>query len=271
MKRLFVSCLCAVAFISLISVNIQDIFAQNNSDSNGINTFGNATSVDTNQDARNIYETKSFTVDHNVRNFVVLIPNEAHESTNQDKNQYPFLNQAYIPTDLTISKGTGITWLNGDVDHDHVIKFEPSNPQNLEETNEFAFPEYTTIVFNQTGSYSYYEDNVNDDDESFVMKGTINVVDPNTENLNATNPDTTQNGEGTTGVLMVPTQDFENIKSDLENSGIRVLSDYSFTDLRGGQSGTGPTQSIVLWASNSNNIEEAIAPIIDITNGLPYS
>lgn len=70
---------------------------------------------------------------------------------------------------------------------------------------------------------------------------------------------------------MVPSQDFENIKSNLENSGIRVLSDYSFTDLRGGHEGTGPTQSILVWSSNSNNVEKAIAPIVDITNELPYS
>ena len=270
MKGLLVSCLFAVAFISLVSVGIQDIFAQNNSDFNGVDAFVNGTSV-TNQDAQNIYEDKSFTVDKNVKNFVVLIPNEAHESTNQDKDQYPFLNQAYIPTDLTINKGTAVTWLNGDVDHDHVIKFQPGNPQDLVETTQFAFPEHTTIVFNQTGSYSYFEDNVNEDDESFVMKGTINVVDSNAENLTATNTNSIQDGEGTMGVLMVPTQGFENIKSNLENNGITVLSDYSFTDLRGGQQGTGPTQTILVWSSNSNNIEEAIAPIVDITNELPYS
>ena len=55
MKGLLVSCLFAVAFISLVSVGIQDIFAQNNSDSNGVDAFVNGTSVETNQDAQNIY------------------------------------------------------------------------------------------------------------------------------------------------------------------------------------------------------------------------
>jgi hypothetical protein len=74
----------------------------------------------------------------------VLIPNEGHESTNQDKNQYPFLNQAYIPQNLSNNKGTSVAWLNADVAHNHIIEFQPCNPQNLVETNEFAFPEYTT-------------------------------------------------------------------------------------------------------------------------------
>ena len=73
------------------------------------------------------------------------------------------------------------------------------------------------------------------------------------------------------GVLTGPSQDIENIKTDLENSGITVLSDYSFTDLRGGQDGTGPTQSIVIWGSKSNNLEQTMAPIVDITERLPYS
>jgi hypothetical protein len=33
------------------------------------------------------------------------------------------------------------------------------------------------------------------------------------------------------GVLTGPSQDIENIKTDLENSGITVLSDYLYTDL----------------------------------------
>jgi len=256
-----------------MSVGIENLSAQNSSDLNDLDGFVNNNTSQTNQDAKNIYEDKSFALNKDVKNFVVLIPNEAHESTNQDEDQYPFLNQAYIPQDLTINKGTSVTWLNGDVDHDHVIKFQPGNPQNLVETDQFAFPEYTTIVFNQTGSYSYYEDNVNENDESFVMEGTINVVDSNTENQTTAtaNSNSIQNGESTMGVLMVPSQDFENIKSGLENSGIRVLSDYSFTDLRGGQEGTGPTQSILVWSSNINNIENAITPIVDLTNGLPYS
>jgi len=126
-------------------------------------------------------------------------------------------------------------------------------------------------VFNQLGSYPYYEDNINEDDESFVMEGTINVVDTNSESMSNANTSSIQNGKGTMGVLMVPSQEIENIKTELKNSGIMVLSDYSFTDRRGGQDGTGPTQSIVIWGSKSINLDQTMAPIVDITERLPYS
>jgi hypothetical protein len=57
----------------------------------------------------------------------------------------------------------------------------------------------------------------------------------------------------------------------LENSGITVLSDYLYTDLWGGQEGTGPTQSIVVWGSKSNNLEQTMAPIVGVTHRSPYS
>ena len=271
MKGLLLVSLFAITFLSILSISVQYLSAQNSSNLLDTDSFVYNTSFGSNQDAKNIYEDKSFTVDKNVSNFVVLIPNEGHESTNQEKNQYPFVNQSYIPQNLTTSKGTSVAWLNADVDHNHIIKFQPGNPQNLVESNQFAFPEYTTIVFDQLGPYPYYEDNVNEDDESFVMEGTINVVDTNSESMSSANTSSIQNGKGTMGVLMVPSQEIENIKTELKNSGIMVLSDYSFTDLRGGQDGTGPTQSIVIWGSKSNNLEQTMAPIVDITERLPYS
>ena len=53
------------------------------------------------------------------------------------------------------------------------------NPENLRATNEFPFLGYVTVTFNQTGKYVYFEDNVNDQETSFVMRGTVNIVDSN--------------------------------------------------------------------------------------------
>ena len=47
--------------------------------------------------ADNLYSTKSLTLPPNIKHFVILIPDEAHESLNQPKDQYPFINQAYLP------------------------------------------------------------------------------------------------------------------------------------------------------------------------------
>jgi plastocyanin len=236
-------------------------------------TSANAQAVNNNNnphiDAKTIFEQKSAVLGNDIRHFVVLIPDEAHESLNQPKNQYPLANQAYIPQDITVNRGTSVTWLSGDVDHDHTVKFQTPNPQNLPATGVFPFPGYVTVTFNQPGKYSYYEDNVNDQDTAFVMRGTVNVVDSN-QKTPISNSSLTQPIK-TAGVLMVPSKDLPTISSTLKSSGISTLSDYTFTDLRGGQKGTGKTQTIVVWGSDKDNVDQAILPIIDVAKGLPYS
>ena len=74
-------------------------------------------------DASSVYETESMDLGTNIKNLVILIPNEGHESQNigdQSSNQR-LINQPYIPQSVTVPKGTTIVWFNGDVDHDHKI------------------------------------------------------------------------------------------------------------------------------------------------------
>jgi|SRR5215210_4942996 len=234
---------------------------------NTTNTNNNKTS---NIDAQMVYEQKSAALGNDVKNFVVLIPNEAHESTNQPKNQYPLANQAYLPQDITIGKGTSVTWFNGDADHDHIVKFQTPNHENLDTTDEFPFTGFATVTFNQTGKYSYFEDDVNDNDKDFVMSGTIDVIDSNDvpTKINNNNMPTPIN---TMGILMVPSKDIQSISSTLNDNGISNLGDYTFTDLRGGQKGTGPTQTIIIWGTENDNIDQVLSNIKDVTEGLPYS
>ena len=37
---------------------------------------------------------------NNVKNFVIILPDEAHESLNQPENQLPLTNQPYLPQHL---------------------------------------------------------------------------------------------------------------------------------------------------------------------------
>jgi hypothetical protein len=45
---------------------------------------------------------------NNVKNLVILIPNEAHELINQPKDHYPLANQPYIPQNAIVNVGTAI-------------------------------------------------------------------------------------------------------------------------------------------------------------------
>jgi hypothetical protein len=44
-----------------------------------------------------------------VKNFSILIPSEANESTNQPKDQYPLIKQPYVPQNIVIPVGTAVT------------------------------------------------------------------------------------------------------------------------------------------------------------------
>jgi hypothetical protein len=102
---------------------------------------------------------------NNVKNLVILIPNEAHESTNQPRDQYPLANQPYLPQNAVVNVGTAVS-------------------------------------FNDTGTHTYFEKDVNEDDPAFVMNGTISVIyqpDSLTSSTSGSSIDTV-------GVLMVPTQ-----------------------------------------------------------------
>jgi|SRR5918996_4034667 uncharacterized protein (UPF0333 family) len=84
-----------------------------------ISVFADAIKVEAQSpsiDASNVYETKSMDLGNNIKNVVILIPNEGHESQNigdQSADQR-HINQPYVPQSVTVPKGTNIVWFNGD-------------------------------------------------------------------------------------------------------------------------------------------------------------
>jgi hypothetical protein len=235
----------------------------------------------TDNDASNIYQTKSLSLGDNIKNFVILIPNEAHESQNiaDSTSDQRHINQPYVPWHATVPKGTAIMWFNGDVDHDRKITLTKedaiadsssgnsvssgSGSDNLYfDSGVIAYNTATQpIVMNDTGSFYYSESDVNNEDPGFVMNGTINVVDQPSGSTLGTN-------QNTVGTLMVPTEDLATYTSDLENSGFSILSTHNFNDIRGGD-----PQTLMVWATSSgtNSIENIVSQLQDITSTLPYS
>jgi len=236
--------------------------------------------------AADLYKNKSLVLPPNIRHLVILIPNEAHESLNQPEDQYPLVNQAYLPQNAIVNPGVVVIWFNGDVDHDHKVSLTNArNPDSvLFDSGTFEFnEEFRPIVLNDTGTYNYYEANVNENDEDFVMRGIITVISEGS--LNGSSPTTSissgdnsanstravvNNGD-TAGVLMVPTQDIGNYVQDLKSKGFAVDSTYNFKDLRGGQKGTGDEQALLVWSASGTGLSEVVSALQDITSRLPYS
>jgi hypothetical protein len=228
-------------------------------------------------DATSVYETKSMDLGNNIKNLVILIPNEGHESQNigDQSSDQRLVNQPYIPQSATVPKGTAIIWFNGDVDHDHKITLiaQGSNLNNMTfGSDDFAYNTASQpVVMNNTGSFDYYQADVNNEDTDFVMNGTINVVDKS-DNPNITMGNSTDQPSAnidTVGTLMVPTGDLPTYTSDLENGGFSILSTYNFNDIRAGD-----PQTLIIWGTSSsgtNSLENIVSQLEQITPTLPYS
>jgi plastocyanin len=234
--------------------------------------------------AADLYKNKSLVLSPNIRHLVIFIPNEAHESLNQQEDQYPLVNQAYLPQNAIVNSGTMVIWFNGDVDHDHKVSLiNDRNPDSvLFNSGTFAFNEASRpIVLNDTGTYDYYETNVNENDEDFIMRGNVTVIseanlDGSTTTISsgdnsANSTSGAVNNGDTAGVLMVPTQDIGNYVQDLKSKGFAVDSTHNFKDLRGGQKGTGDEQALLVWSASGMDLSKVISALQDITPKLPYS
>jgi plastocyanin len=224
--------------------------------------------------AESLFQYKSLTLPQNIKHFIILIPNEAHESQNpgDPTAEQRLINQPYIPQNARVSPGTMITWFNGDVDHDRQITLTDESNQNnlLYDSDTFPFNGVSdTIVVNKTGTFNYYETDVNNEDEDFVMNGTITAVDqPNVSTAPSSNSNSTGSlGEADiAGILMVPTEDLDMYVQDLTSNGFTVSSTYNFNDIRAGDE-----QTLFVWSTSGKNLNEIIPALQEITSQLPYS
>jgi plastocyanin len=244
-----------------------------------------------NINAANVYQTHTMVLGNNVKNLVILIPNEAHESMNQPKNQLPLINQPYVPQNAVVNVGTTVTWFHADVDHKHTITLNDKNSgNNVFNTKPFLFNTATQpYTFNKTGSFEYFEKNVNKQDPKFVMEGTITVENTpssssNTNNTqvsntntitsttaNASSSSTTAGNVDTVGTYMVPAKDLDKHTAELKKGGLSVDSTFTYKDARGGQKGTGPEQALVVWTSSGMDLDKVLSVLKEITPTLPYS
>ena len=212
--------------------------------------------------AAEVFKNKAITLGNKVKNVIILIPNEGHESPALPEEQRQ-INQPYVPEDLVANPGTNIVWLNGDVGHEHIITLNDENSEKVYNSGKFDFDKVSNpVTLNKTGKFTYSQANVNVDDPKFVMKGTVIVKD--------TLPVVSNISSDTVGFFMVPVKGSEKHISELTDSGIQVLDKYIFKDLRGGQKGTGPDEMLLLVGRNGGE-DKLISTLQKISPELPYS
>jgi hypothetical protein len=76
--------------------------------------------------ASNIYQTQTIVLGRNIKNLVILIPNEGHEYPNATPKELRIVNQPYIPQNAVVNVGTTVAWFNADAGHHHSITLADS-------------------------------------------------------------------------------------------------------------------------------------------------
>lgn len=168
---------------------------------------------------------------------------------NQPKNQLPLTNQPYLPQNLVTNVGTTVVWFSADVGHNHKITLSDSNSKKVYENAFFPFNEASKpLALNNTGKFSYLEADINKDVPSFVMDGTITVMNLPSE-LKSPQNASSMNKISTVGAYMIPGIMLDKYTSEFTNRGFMVNSHFTYKDLRGGQKGTGPEQTLITWTT----------------------
>jgi len=224
--------------------------------------------------AQTIFETKTAVLGNNVKNLIILIPDEAHHGNGEAK-EARFIEQSFLPQKAIVNKGTNVIWFSGDVSHEHKIilngapnSFSPS-PYDSGVLTEFT-PSHP-VIFNAVGNYDYSSPEIDQkaEQKGFVMRGDIVVTDqPNklmSSSVNsATNADTV-------GIYMVPTKQADEYISQFKGKGFSIDSTYSFKDVRGLARGTGSEQTLVVWTAGPNmGVDNVLAALKEIGPTLPY-
>lgn len=248
MNHWILSITALLGLVSLVSSS-NILFAQNSSSENL---------------ASDILKGQSLILPNSVKTFVILIPNEAHESPLLPKEQR-LINQPYVPQHLFAPAKINIAWFSGDVGHTRKITLENQDSEKIFNSS-IKFNSISPIItYNDTGTFSYYEMGANKEDPNFVMNGTITINDPQMQSKN--NPSLRSTYE-MMSTLMVPTKDIKKYTELLDNENIDILGQQSFIDLR--ETGSGGANQTLLVLGSNGQMDDTISIFKKITASLPY-
>jgi plastocyanin len=254
-----------------------------------VHTTTTAHAIENNQpdiNATNLYKTHNMILGNNVKNLVILVPNEAHEPYSLKEQQ--LINQAFIPQNVRMNVGTTIVFFNADVGHDHrEVITKGLTGSRVFDTRIFSYDDddeddkipnsSRNYTFNEIGDFSYY-------DTVFgkkVMNGTIEVVSnpltqatttttimKNNNNDNSLTSNYSQYDFDTVGAFVVPTEMLNEYTRMFENQDLQIYDIHNFRNLMDNDDAK---HSLIVWTSNGHTLESVIEKLQKITPTLPYA
>jgi plastocyanin len=227
----------------------------------------------------NIYQTQTIILGKNIKNLVILIPNEGHEDPAVPKD-LRVINQPYIPQNAVVNVGTTVTWLNADAGHRHSITLVDNNTKNIVyDSGRFDnFNASKPFMLNNIGTFAYSGPSYDRAVPNYKMNGSITVINqPLATSFNTTGTETSSGGVrnnsiDTIAAIMVPSKLLNKTLSDLKNQGFTVDNQYPFTSIRGGGSAAGgdKQQVLLVLASSGKNLNQVTSALAQVASTLPY-
>src|SRR4029079_14166950 len=177
-----------VIFVFFLTVTLASLNYNSSDDNLAFATTLNTTQTQPNINAKSIYDKGTAVLGNNVKNLIILVPDEAHHGNGEAKENR-FIEQSFLPQTSIINKGTKVIWFSGDVSHEHQIIL--NNDQSLFDSGTLPeFTESNPMVFNTVGNFGYISPDIDQEavQKGFVMKGDVKVIDqPNVLNSSANN------------------------------------------------------------------------------------
>jgi plastocyanin len=229
--------------------------------------------------ASNIYQTQTIVLGKNIKNLVILIPNEGHEDPTVPKD-LRVINQPYVPQNAIVNIGTTVTWLNGDAGHRHSITLVDNNSKSIVyDSGRFDnFNASKPFMLNNPGTFTYSGPSYDRAVPNYKMNGSITVVDQplansfNNTNTLASSGGVSNNSIDTIATLMVPSKLLSKTISELKNQGFTIDNQHSFTSIRGSGSAAGgdKQQVLLVLTSSGKNLNQVSSTLAQVASKLPY-
>jgi plastocyanin len=236
--------------------------------------------------ASNIFQTKEIVLGKNIKNLIIVIPNEGHEDPSY-KRDLRVINQPYIPENAVVNVGTTVAWLNADAGHRHSITIVDNNTKStVFNSGRFdVFNASKPFAFNNVGTFAYTGPSYDRMFPNFKMNGTITVVNqPLATTFNTTNSAASATASGsaitnnnnnidTLSAIIIPSKLLGKTISDLKNHGFTMDNQYPFTAMRGGagsQSGGDKQQVLLVLTSSGKNLNQVTSALAQVESTLPY-
>jgi plastocyanin len=231
--------------------------------------------------ASNIYQTQTMVLGKNIKNLVILIPNEGHEYPNATPKELRIVNQPYIPQNAVVNVGTMVAWFNADAGHHHSITIVDSKGSTVYTSGLFDnFNASKAITFSNVGTFAYSGPSYDKMWPNYKMNGTITAVNqPVATTFNSTaaissssGSSTNSNNPDTIATFMVPANIADKTISDLKSKGFAIDSQYPFMSLRGDGSPTGrdPQQVLLVLTSSGKSLYEITSALSQVDATLTY-